>query len=201
MKKKNSVLRKIKKRVRRSTLFFLFLTLMANAFAWFIYSNKVSNQITTGVKSWKITFEQGGSDLTSNVTFEIDSIYPGMTPFQESIEIHNAGEMVAYITYEIESIKILDEVYSKENYTQSELSDILNNNYPFKTSFTVDQDQIEIGDTGTFSVHLNWQYESGNDEQDTYWGKKSYSYKEQFPSEKQIVIVVKMTASQKKPQA
>lgn len=69
MKKKNSVLRKIKKRVRRSTLFFLFLTLMANAFAWFIYSNKVSNQITTGVKSWKITFEQGGSDLTSNVTF------------------------------------------------------------------------------------------------------------------------------------
>ena len=201
MKKKNSVLRKIKKRVRRSTLFFLFLTLMANAFAWFIYSNKVSNQITTGVKSWKITFEQGGSDLTSNVTFEIDSIYPVMTPFQESIEIHNAGEMVAYITYEIESIKILDEVYSKENYTQSELSDILNNNYPFKTSFTVDQDQIEIGDTGTFSVHLNWPYESGNDEQDTYWGKKSYSYKEQFPSEKQIVIVVKMTASQKKPQA
>lgn len=201
MKKKNSVLRKIKKRVRRSTLFFLFLTLMANAFAWFIYSNKVSNQITTGVKSWKITFEQGGSDLTSNVTFEIDSIYPGMTPFQKSIEIHNAGEMVAYITYEIESIKILDEVYSKENYTQSELSDILNNNYPFKTSFTVDQDQIEIGDTGTFSAHLNWPYESGNDEQDTYWGKKSYSYKEQFPSEKQIVIVVKMTASQKKPQA
>ena len=201
MKKKNSVLRKIKKRVRRSTLFFLFLTLMANAFAWFIYSNKVSNQITTGVKSWKITFEQGGSDLTSNVTFEIDSIYPGMTPFQKSIEIHNAGEMVAYITYEIESIKILDEVYSKENYTQSELSDILNNNYPFKTSFTVDQDQIEIGDTGTFSAHLNWPYESGNDEQDTYWGKKSYSYKEQSPSEKQIVIVVKMTASQKKPQA
>ena len=69
MAKKNKI-KKIKRKVRRSTLFFLIFAFMANAFAWFIYSNKVSNQLTTGVKSWKITFEQDGNDLTDNIFFE-----------------------------------------------------------------------------------------------------------------------------------
>lgn len=72
----------LKKRLRRRTLFFLILTLMANTFAWFIYSNKVSNNITTGVKSWKINFKQDGVDIVNNVEFKIDSIYPGMPDYK-----------------------------------------------------------------------------------------------------------------------
>ena len=74
---------------------------MMNAFAWFIYSNKVENSLTTGVKSWKVTFEQDGNDLMDHVKFEIDSIYPGMEDFSDKIEIKNSGEMDAYISYSI----------------------------------------------------------------------------------------------------
>lgn len=197
---KTSVIKKLKKRVRRSTLFFLILAFSANAFAWFIYSNKVSNSITTGVKSWKVTFEQDGNDLTDNVSFEIDSIYPGMSPFSDYIEIKNSGEATAYITYEIKSVKILDETYTSDNYTNEQMLQMLQNQYPFKINFNIDQSQINIGEKATFSVNLNWPYESGNDELDTYWGKKSYDYKEFHPDTKQIQLTVQITASQKKPQ-
>ncbi len=198
--KKKTLMKKTKRRIRRSTLFFLIFAFMANSFAWFIYSNKVSNSITTGVKSWKVTFEQDGNDLEEDVTFEIDSIYPGMESFEEFIEISNSGEMLAYITYEVKSIKIMDEVYTDADYTSDELIEMLQNNYPFKLTLGVDQSEIDIGAKASFRVGLDWPYESGNDELDTYWGKKSYSYKQDYPGEKQIEIIVKLTASQKRPQ-
>ena len=198
--KKKELMKKTKRRIRRSTLFFLILAFMANSFAWFIYSNKVSNSITTGVKSWKITFEQDGNELEEDVSFEVDSIYPGMDSFQDSIEISNSGEMVAYITYELKSIKIMDEVYTDADYTSDELIEMLQTKYPFKMNFNVDQAEIGIGAKATFAVQLDWPYESGDDALDTYWGKKSYSYQQEHPEEKQIQIVVKITASQKKPQ-
>lgn len=190
-------LKKVKKRVRRSTIFFLILAFSMNAFAWFIYTNKVSNSITTGVKSWKVTFEQDGMDLEDNVSFEIDTIYPGMTDFNDKIEINNSGEMTAYITYELKSIKIFDEEYTSEDYTSDELISKLDE-YPFKLTFDVDNEEISIGQKATFNVNLTWPYESGNDELDTLWGKKAYDYKKNYPDEKQIVVVVKIKASQKK---
>lgn len=199
MEKKSNI-KKIKRKVRRSTLFFLIFAFMANAFAWFIYSNKVSNQLTTGVKSWKVTFEQDGNDLTDNVFFEIDSIYPGMEPFKDSIEINNSGELPAYITYQVKSVKIFDETYTDQDYSSEELEEILSTHYPFKVTFTIDQSEIPVGTIGTFSVQLDWPYESGNDELDTFWGKKSYQYQQDYPDETQIEINVKLTASQKKPQ-
>ena len=77
---------------------------------------------------------------------------------------------------------------------------MLQNNYPFKLTLGVDQSEIDIGAKASFRVGLDWPYESGNDELDTYWGKKSYSYKQDYPGEKQIEIIVKLTASQKRPQ-
>ena len=38
-------LSRIKRGVRRRTIFFLILAITANTFAWFIYSNKISNSI------------------------------------------------------------------------------------------------------------------------------------------------------------
>ena len=123
-----------------------------------------------------------------------------MESFEEFIEISNSGEMLAYITYEVKSIKIMDEVYTDADYTSDELIEMLQNNYPFKLTLGVDQSEIDIGAKASFRVGLDWPYESGNDELDTYWGKKSYSYKQDYPGEKQIEIIVKLTASQKRPQ-
>lgn len=196
MKKQNK-LKQIKKRIRKRTLFFLVIALIANSFAWFIYTNKVSNSITTGVRSWKITFDQDGQDLEENVEFNFDDIYPGIDTQVKQIDITNNGEMTAYISYQIESIQIFDETYTKENYTQEQLINILNNNYPFKLSFINSDTEIIVGQTGNFTATLNWPFESGDDEADTYYGKKSYEFKEES-NEPQIKIIVKIKASQTK---
>lgn len=173
------------------------IALIANSFAWFIYTNKVSNSITTGVRSWKITFDQDGQDLEENVEFNFDDIYPGIDTQVKQIDITNNGEMTAYISYQIESIQIFDETYTKENYTQEQLINILNNNYPFKLSFINSDTEITVGQTGNFTATLNWPFESGDDEADTYYGKKSYEFKEES-NEPQIKIIVKIKASQTK---
>lgn len=187
----------LKKRLRRRTLFFLILTLMANTFAWFIYSNKVSNNITTGVKSWKINFKQDGVDIVNNVEFKIDSIYPGMPDYVNSLSITNIGETAANISYEVEEIKILDEFYNSDMYSSNDLITRLKENYPFKMNFSINNDEVGTGQTSEFTFSLLWPYESGHDEADTYWGKKSAAFKEQYPDKDQIVIKVKIIAGQK----
>lgn len=193
MKKKLKI---IKKRVRRRTLFFLILVFMTNTFAWFIYSNKVSGSITTGVKAWKINFKQDGVDLTNNIVFKVDSIYPGMNDYSDSVNITNVGEMAAHINYEITYIKVMDEEYSSDDYTSLELLNILNTKYPFKINFTVEKDEVGTGQSSDFVFKLTWPFESGNDELDTYYGKKSSSWKE-TNSTPEIEINVKIIAGQK----
>ncbi len=187
----------LKKRLRRRTLFFLILTLMANTFAWFIYSNKVSNNIITGVKSWKINFKQDGVDIVNNVEFKIDSIYPGMPDYTNSLSITNIGETAANISYEVEEIKILDEFYNSDMYSSTDLINRLKDNYPFKMNFSINNQEVGTGQTSEFTFSLVWPYESGHDEADTYWGKKSASFKEQYPDKEQIAIKVKIIAGQK----
>lgn len=189
-------LSRIKRGVRRRTIFFLILAITANTFAWFIYSNKISNSINTGVKSWKITFAADGTDLTHNVVFDIDSIYPGMTNYTDEIEIRNSGEMSANIIYELQSVKIFDDTYTNDNYTSEQLISILQNNYPFKVTFTVTHPTIDIGMSTDFIVNVTWPYESGDDDLDTYWGKKSYDFKNNNPGVNEIEIKVKITATQ-----
>lgn len=187
----------LKKRLRRRTLFFLILTLMANTFAWFIYSNKVSNNITTGVKSWKINFKQDGVDIVNNVEFKIDSIYPGMPDYTNSLSITNIGETAANISYEVEEINILDEFYNSDMYSSTDLINRLKDNYPFKMNFSINNQEVGTGQTSEFTFSLVWPYESGHDEADTYWGKKSASFKEHYPDKEQIAIKVKIIAGQK----
>lgn len=194
--KKESRHRKLKSGIRRRTLFLLVLAIISNAFAWFIYSNKVSNTINAGVKSWKITFAKDGTDLESEVVFNVYSLYPGMPDFNDKVEIKNSGEVAANINYEIKSVKIFDQTFTSDDYTSSELESILLNNYPFVTSFIVDNPVVQIGATSNFKVKVEWPYESGDDSTDTYWGKKSYDFKNTNPTSTQIEIKVKIVASQ-----
>ncbi len=193
---KQSNYKKIKKGLRRRTIFFLILTLIGNAFAWFIYSNKISTSINVGVKSWKITFAQAGTTLENNVVFSVDSIYPGMSNYTDAIEIRNSGEMAANITYELTYVKVFDEVYTNETYTSSQMENILANNYPFKVTFVVGSPTIGITDSTNFEMHIVWPYESGDDDLDTFWGKKSYDFQNTYPLENEIEVKVKIVATQ-----
>ena len=193
---KQSNYKKIKKGLRRRTIFFLILTLIGNAFAWFIYSNKISTSINVGVKSWKITFAQAGTTLENNVVFSVDSIYPGMSNYMDAIEIRNSGEMAANITYELTYVKVFDEVYTNETYTSSQMESILANNYPFKVTFVVGSPTIGITDSTNFEMHIVWPYESGDDDLDTFWGKKSYDSQNTYPLENEIEVKVNIVATQ-----
>ena len=96
----------------------------------------------------------------------------------------------------MDNMNIFDEVYTIDNYSSLELENILSNNYPFKIVFSNDE-EINIGDTASFKVSLSWPFESGDDEKDTYYGKKSFEFK-QNSMEEQIKIKVKIKASQTK---
>ena len=193
---KTSSIKKIKKGIRRRTLFFLILALITNAFAWFIYSNKVSNSINTGVKSWKITFSQNGTTLSDNVVFNVNEIYPGMPNYSDHIDIQNSGEMPATVTYEVTSAKVFENTYTSANYTSAQIENILANNYPFTITFSVTRANIGVHDSTSFIVSIVWPYESGDDAGDTYWGKKSYDYKVANPGVDEIELEVKITAGQ-----
>ena len=54
---------KRKRRIRLRTIFLLAITLASNSFAWFIYSTKVSNNITAKVRSWHVNFEVGAGEM------------------------------------------------------------------------------------------------------------------------------------------
>ena len=191
-----SSIKKIKKGIRRRTLFFLILALITNAFAWFIYSNKVSNSINTGVKSWKITFSQNGTTLSDDVVFNVNQIYPGMSNYSDHIDIQNSGEMAATVTYEITSAKVFETTYSSANYTSAQIENILANNYPFAITFGVTNPDIGVNDSTSFVVNIVWPYESGDDALDTYWGKKSYDFKAANPGVDEIELRVKIVAGQ-----
>ena len=193
---KTSSIKKIKKGIRRRTLFFLVLALVTNAFAWFIYSNKVSNSINTGVKSWKITFTQNGTTISDDVVFNVNQIYPGMANYSDHIDIQNSGEMAARVTYEITSAKIFETTYSSSDYTSAQIENILANNYPFTITFNVTNEDIGVNDSTSFVVNIVWPYESGDDALDTYWGKKSYDFKAANPGVDEIELRIKITAGQ-----
>ena len=99
---------KRKRRIRLRTIFLLAITLASNSFAWFIYSTKVSNNITAKVRSWHVNFEVGAGEMAEEyIEINIDSLYPGMKDYQKVLRATNSGEADARIKYEIEKANIL----------------------------------------------------------------------------------------------
>lgn len=188
--------KKMKRRIRRRTILFLIITFIGNSFAWFIYNNRVNGSLNVGVKSWKISFEQSGSNVSENVVFRVENIYPGMTTYTDRVSVTNSGETTAGVTYEITSVKIFDQTYTNDDYTSNQLIDMLKENYPFKVTFSVDNDTIVSRQSTNFRMNIRWPYESGDDEADTYWGKEAYNFESMHPTSDEIVINCKIIATQ-----
>lgn len=197
MSKKNDVVVKtLKKSMRLKVLMLLAIMLTFNTFAWFVYSSTVSNSITTSVRAWKIEFENE-SEITQFIEFDIDDLYPGMPIYNNVINVVNYGETPATLTYEIVSFKILDTTYTNPPETSEDLETIIETSYPFKITLELSNSNLVPGSgSSDFTLNVNWPYESGDDELDTLWGHRAYTYKQANPTSKQIVINIKLTASQ-----
>lgn len=121
----NNTIKKLKRSLRLKLIFVIAIFLSFNTFAWFIYSSKVENSITAHVRAWRIEFEAGENGNFEYINFDIENIYPGMPNYSNFINIVNQGETIAHITFEITSVRILDEEYNVEEYSQEEILNIL----------------------------------------------------------------------------
>lgn len=197
-KKKPSLLIRIGRHIRIKHLVLLIVLLVANSYAWFIFSTKVSMGVTAHIASWSINFTAGDGEQIQYMTFYVDRIYPGMEEASEMLNVNNTGTEPATLSYTIESIRIFDQEYEIDEDTTSEmLEEMLKDDFPFKFDFIVSSDIIEsIIGIETFTITLNWDYESGDDETDTEWGEDAYAYYAESPSDPAIEVKLKVSAIQ-----
>lgn len=186
-----------KRRIRLRTLFLLAITLASNSFAWFVYSTKVSNNITARVKSWHVNFEVGsGEEIEEYLEINIDSLYPGMETYQKTLKASNSGESDAYIKYEVEKAVILGDNLLTLNLTDNQIIDKIRMDYPFTIDFNISNGVMPIGGETDITISISWPFENGNDTEDTYWGNRAYDYHQEYSNIPSISLIIKITAVQ-----
>ncbi|MDD6756526.1 MAG: hypothetical protein PUE33_00485 [bacterium] len=189
---------KLFKRIKLRNLLMLAILMSCNSFAWFIYATKVSNNITAHVRSWNVNFIVGDNNIEETLTFDVESVYPGMPDSLQVINATNNSDTSATLSYEIVSASILGEEYVvSDTLTSAELTRKIENDYPFKLKVEIDNGNMTAnGGTAQIKFSLTWPFESGDDELDTEWGHKAYVYHENNPDSKSITLVIKVTAIQ-----
>lgn len=220
-KKKKKFLAKLKKGLRIRTVLLLLVTLIVNTYAWFIYVSTVSASLAMHIKNWDVVFSDGENE--EDFVFTVERIYPGMDDAEQTISVTNNGETNAKMQLVIQSIKILDEEFyvtsefAEANPTATvktteQLLDMALNNYPFKIHIIIngeeyDGSEISVSSEASVDVlfKVTWDYETGaddeeiaeNDEIDTTWGSKAYTFMQTATSSDYCIEVkVKMQAVQ-----
>lgn len=188
--------KKLFKKVKLRTIFLLAITLASNSFAWFVYTTKVSSNISAKVREWNVTFDVNGQTVEKTIEINIDSLYPGMESYNQTLTASNSGEARAQITYEVITAKVLGDDLMTLGYTDIEIINYLRSNYPFSIDFNVSNDIIQSKGEETITISISWPYESGQDEEDTKWGSLAYTYHQNYPDIPSIDLSIKITAYQ-----
>lgn len=188
--------KKIIKKVKFKTLFLLMITLASNSFAWFIYTTKVSSNISAKVREWNVSFDVNGENVEKTIEINIDSLYPGMTTYTQTLTASNSGEARAQISYEVIRTNILGDDLTSMNYSDIQIINYLRSYYPFSIDFHVSNDIVQSNSEETITISVSWPYESGQDEEDTKWGNLAYTYHSSHPDTPSIDLSIKITAYQ-----
>lgn len=202
--------RRLKKRITFRTLFLLAITCIFNTYAWFLYVNTVSANLTAHVEAWHVQFEVDDEIVERQFSVAIEHAYPGMANVVKTVTILNNGEKAADLSYAIKSLRIFDNVYVAtdqletgdtipQGATQTTSANLLNmiqNNYPFTITIASSQNTVNINTEGTLTFTFSWAYESGQDATDTEYGTDAYDFYEDNPGVDAIEIVVKLVVTQ-----
>lgn len=199
MKERLRKLFKVIKRIRYFLIFAIVL-LSINAYAWFVYFTKVDAGITARVRSWNVMFQVHENNIASEVTFSVGEIYPGMPDFNDSASIVNTGETQGEAFFTIKSVRVFNDTYSEDDYSQGELIDILTAGYPFSIDISLTNNIVAPGHTEYFNIDVTWPYESGDDALDTYWGNVAYSFLNADPTATCISITAEVRVNQETPE-
>lgn len=191
---------KIMKKIKIRNLILLLFLLMFNTYAWFIYASKVSVGLTASVSSWNVEFVSDAGETVTNIDVVVKKIYPGMDTFEKKVVVYNRGETAATLSYEIKYLKIMDEVYEVSEttgITSDTIKSKIEQEYPFKIIIEMDDTNLSVENgEGSFTIKIEWPYESGNDELDTTWGNKAYEFYNSYPDEKCIEMKIELVATQ-----
>lgn len=188
--------KKIIKKVKFKTLFLLMITLASNSFAWFIYTTKVSSNISAKVREWNVSFDVNGENVEKTIEINIDSLYPGMSTYTQTLTASNSGEARAQISYEVIRANILGDDLTGMNYSDIQIINYLRSYYPFSIDFHVSNDIVQSNSEETITISVSWPYESGQDEEDTKWGNLAYTYHSSHLDTPSIDLSIKITAYQ-----
>lgn len=215
--------RQERRRIRRlkiRTLFMLSLTLIFNAYAWFLYVTSVSSNMIVHVESWSINFSVDDEAVEKEILFDIESAYPGMDTINRTVEVSNNGKKAAEVRYIVTKARILDEVYivpdqldqedidqlrgGETKVTKDEMIRMLEQDFPFKINLSCSSYSLETGQSASVSLEFEWPYGndsdeiSSKDEEDTKYGVGSYEYYEENGENKPAMqIKVKLLVKQK----
>ena len=215
--------RQEKRRLRRlkmRTLFMLSLTLIFNAYAWFLYITSVSSNMTVHVESWSINFSVEDEAVEKEILFDINSAYPGMETINRTVNVSNDGKKAAEVKYIVTKVRVLDTVYVVPDQldqtdidqltgreiekTKDEMIDMLENDFPFKVNLSCSSYSLETGDSASVSLEFEWPFGtdsdviSQKDEDDTKYGVGTYEYYEENGTTKPAMQVkVKLLVKQK----
>lgn len=165
-----------------TALFFFLLSCISLTFAWFAYNNVVKTNIEIGVSAWHIELKDGEEEISYELLVPINEFYPGIDKFTKTIEILNKGDIDAEFSYNISSLRILDEEYIIDN--QPEIFDKLAHEYPFLFNIEVDSNFLASGESIMLNIVADWPLDSGNDLLDSKWGNDSYNFIEQEKNKK-----------------
>jgi len=192
---------KIIKKIKLRNLIILVVLLAFNTYAWFIYTTKVSLDLTAHVSAWDVEFVSKEGGITSNMLIEVERVCPGMDNFEKIIEVNNRGEVGATLSYEIESLKIMGntlEVSETSGLTSEDIENKMKTEYPFKINIEKDDEGLVNGTgNGSFRITVEWPFESGDDAKDTEWGNRAYEYYSLHPGENCIELKLILKATQK----
>lgn len=193
---------KIIKKIKIRNIIILIVLLIFNAYAWFVYTTKVSLDLSAHVSAWDVQFVAKDGGIYSHMNVKVEKVYPGMEDFEKVVDVQNRGEVNVELSYQIESVRIMDEVFevSDETGLTSEiLENRLKNDYPFKINIEKDDTKLLTGTgDGNFRITVVWPYESGDDETDSEWGRKAYEYYQNNPDSDCIELKMVLKATQSK---
>ena len=202
--------KRLRGKVTFRTVFLLAVTLIFNTYAWFLYVNTVSADLTAHVDAWQVRFEVDGNIVERSFVFNIPHAYPGMSNATKTITVTNSGEKVADIEYEVRYVRIFDTEYiAQESIDEgetapvgatvasaSQLLTMIGNTYPFVISFSNTSDTLNPEDDTDLVITFSWAYDSGQDVADTTYGINAYNYYENNVSTSAVEIIIKVIATQ-----
>lgn len=153
-------LSKKKKKLLIRALLLAGLLFGINAYSWFIYVDRFGGDISASVISWDVTFWDDTEEI-NNIALKIDSLYPGMLPFNKKIVVENNSDLPAVFSFQIESMNLFGKEYTATTPEESQaLLTVLQTSFPFAIEFTYDDDFLAAGNGHiTFEINANWDFE------------------------------------------